>query len=207
MTDLHNCKKIGILGGTFNPIHMGHLLMAEYAKEACDLDVVFMMPSGVSYLKAGTGVLPGQVRLKLVELSVSDNPYLLPSEMEVLREGNTYTYETLEELKKRYPCAQLFFIVGADSLLSMENWVEPARIFANCTILAACRGETSRAQLEEKKNTLRARLGARIILFDFPQVDISSTEIRERVCGQKSIRYMVTESVRKYIEENNLYRD
>ena len=90
MISLNKYSKVGILGGTFNPIHMGHLLMAEYVKEAAELDVVMILPNGISYMKAGTNVLPGEVRLKMVELCIEDNPNLITSDMEIKRKGNTY---------------------------------------------------------------------------------------------------------------------
>ena len=95
MISFESYKKIGILGGTFNPVHVGHLLMAEHAKEKADLDVVILMPTCQSYLKAGTNVLSGKERLEMLQLSVKDNPDLITSDMEIRRGGNTYTYETL----------------------------------------------------------------------------------------------------------------
>ncbi len=206
MVSLEKFQKIGILGGTFNPIHMGHLLMAEYVKEAADLDVVMLLPNGQSYMKADMNVLPGQVRLKMIEMSIEGNPNLITSDMEILREGNTYTYETLIQLKELYPETELYFIVGADSLFSMEKWVKPEVIFANCTVLAAGRGDAPWELLEEKKADLEKKFCARIRLIDFPTVDISSTQIRDNIKNGRSIRYMVHDCVRKYISENCLYQ-
>ncbi len=207
MITFESYQKIGILGGTFNPVHIGHLLMAEYAKDAVGLDVVIMMPSGKSYMKANTNVLSGEQRLKMLDLSVEGNPNLITSDLEIKRAGNTYTYETLLQMKELFPTADFYFIVGADSLFSMGNWVKPEVIFANCTLLAAGRNNADKDTLLFKKKELEDRFGAKIILLDFPQVDISSTEIRERVKNNKSIRYMVTEEIRSYIEQNNLYKD
>ncbi len=207
MITFESYHKIGILGGTFNPVHVGHLLMAEYAKDTVGLDVVIMMPAGKSYMKANTNVLSGEQRLRMIELSTEGNPYLISSDLEIRRAGNTYTYETLLQMKELCPKADIYFIVGADSLFSMENWVKPEIIFANCTILAAVRGNRDKEDLLCKKKELEVRFGAKIILLDFPQMDISSTEIRERVKNNKSIRYMVIEEVRRYIEDNNLYKD
>lgn len=207
MITFESYQKIGILGGTFNPVHIGHLLMAEYAKDTVGLDVVIMMPSGKSYMKANTNVLSGEQRLKMLDLSVEGNPNLISSDLEIRRAGNTYTYETLLQMKKLCPSSDIYFIVGADSLFSMENWVKPEVIFANCTLVAAGRDNADKEVLLSKKKELESRFGAKIILLDFPQVDISSTEIRERVKNNKSIRYMVSEEVRSYIEQNNLYKD
>ncbi len=206
MLCLDGYHKIGILGGTFNPIHIGHLLMAEHAREYAGLDYIIIMPSGISYLKANTGVLPGEVRLKMVDLSIADNPYFLSSDIEILREGNTYTYETLLQLKELYQSADFYFIVGADSLFSMERWVKPDIIFENCTILAAGRNNASEEELLQKKQYLEEQYHAKIMLMDFPEIEISSTHIRQCVQDKKSIRYMVKEEVLNYIEENHLYQ-
>lgn len=206
MADLEACKKIGILGGTFNPIHLGHLLMAEYAKEAAELDMVVIMPSGKSYMKAGTNVLPGKQRLEMIQLCIEKNPNLTTSDMEILREGNTYTYETLLQWKELYPLAELYFIVGTDSLFNMEKWVKPEIIFANCTILAAGREATSVDAMNSKKQELEKRFGAKIMLMNFPEIDISSTTIRENVRRNRSIRYMVHDKVWDYIQKNGLYK-
>lgn len=207
MISFQNYKKIGILGGTFNPVHMGHLLMAEYAKEIAGLDIVILMPSCKSYMKAGTNVLSGNERLEMLKLSIEGNPDLMTSDMEINRGGNTYTYETLLQMKKLCPDSEIYFIVGADSLFSMERWVKPEEIFSNCTILAAGRDGAPKEGLILKKAELEKRFDAKIILLDFPQIDISSTIIRENVKNHKSIRYMVHDNVWKYIYENHLYED
>lgn len=206
MVGLENCKRIGILGGTFNPIHIGHLLMAEYALEAAGLDKVIIMPSGISYLKAGTGVLSGEIRLKMIDFSIKDNPDFVSSDLEIKRAGNTYTYVTLLELKELCPDVTFYFIVGADCLFSIENWVEPKQIFANCVLLAAGRNNASDAAMQAKKQELEEKFDAKIMLMDFPEIALSSTTIRENVKSGKSIRYMVTDEVREYIYDNQLYR-
>lgn len=207
MISFESYKKIGILGGTFNPIHVGHLLMAETAREMAGLDVVILMPSGQSYMKAGTNVLPGPKRLEMIQLCIENNPNLITSDMEIRREGNTYTYETLLELKKICPTSELYFILGMDSLFYMENWVKPEVIFANCTILAAGRNNVSKQEVLRKKQELEEKFGAKIMLMDFPEIDISSSTIREKVRQNKSIRYMVHDKVWEYIHENGLYKD
>lgn len=207
MIKLEDCRKIGILGGTFNPIHLAHLLMAEYALEAVELDKVLIMPSGISYLKKDMNVLPASQRLKMVELSIKDNPDLIASDMEIRREGNTYTYETLKELKALYPRITFYFIVGADCLFTIENWVEPKQIFENCVLLAAGRNSTSNDRMLAKKKELEEKFDANIILMDFPEINLSSTTIRDNIKCGKSIRYMVTDEVRDYIYNNQLYKD
>lgn len=207
MISFESYKKIGVLGGTFNPVHMGHLLMAEYARDAANLDVVILMPTCQSYLKAGTNVLSGDKRLKMLQLSVQDNPNLITSDMEIRRGGNTYTYETLLQMKSLCPKSEIYFIVGADSLFSMERWVKPEEIFANCTILAAGRDGADKEALQSKKNDLEERFDAKIVLLDFPQIEISSTVIRDNIRNHRSIRYMVHDKVLEYIQDKHLYEE
>lgn len=198
-------KRIGILGGTFNPIHVGHLRMAECAREALDLDTVLIMPTGNSYMKNAEDILPGEIRLRMVELSIRSNPCFSASDLEIRRQGQTYTFETLEQLHFIYPNTEFFFIVGADCLFSIERWYKPERIFEQCTLLAANRNDISMPEILNKCEDLRNRFHAKIELFDMPQMDISSTMIRKLMKEDKSIRYYVTDSVFDYIKSNHLY--
>lgn len=202
-----NCKRIGILGGTFNPVHMGHLFMAEHARVEMELDMVLFIPTGVPYMKNSKEILPSDERMKMLDLSIASNPYFLTSDIEIKREGNTYSFETLEELHQLYPNAELFFLVGADCLFTIERWYQPQRIFDNCTLLAANRNDVPEKELLEKKQFLVNRFHAKVVLLDVPQIDISSTKVRENVKQGKSIRYMVTNQVHDYILQNNYYRE
>ncbi len=198
-------KRMGILGGTFNPIHIGHLRMAECAREALDLDTVLIMPTGNSYMKNAKNILSGEIRLKMVELSTDSNPWFKPSDLEIKRNGHTYTFETLEQLHSIYPNTEFYFIVGADCLFSIERWYKPERIFEQCTLLAANRNDVSVQEIFDKCDDLRNRFHAKIQLFDMPQMDISSSMIRNLKREGKSIRYYVAESVLDYINTNHLY--
>lgn len=202
-----NCKRIGILGGTFNPVHMGHLFMAEYARTEMELDMVMFIPTGVPYMKNNKEILPSDIRMKMLELSIANNPFFITSDIEIKREGNTYTYETLEELKQLYPNAELFFLVGADCLFTIEKWYQPQRIFNNCTLLAANRNDVPIQELSEKKQFLEDKFQAKVVLLDVPQMDISSTKVRKNIKNHKSIRYMVNDKVHDYILQNNLYQE
>lgn len=206
MKKLEDCKKIGILGGTFNPVHIGHLFMAEYAREAVGLDMVVFIPTGVPYMKAAKEILPGSLRKEMLDLSIRDNEFFVSSDIELKREGNTYTYETLKELKCLYPQAELHFLVGADCLFSIENWVEPQQIFDHCTLVAANRNHSAEEALIEKKRHLEKTFGAKVILLDFPSMDISSTALRNRIREGKSIRYMVHDAVLAYLQDIGLYQ-
>ena len=200
-------KKIGIMGGTFNPIHNGHLLLAQWALDAENLDEIWFIPTGISYLKAHSDILSGEERLHMVKLAIKDNSAFSVSDIELQRSGYTYTYETLEVLKSRYPEDEFYFIVGADCLYAFENWKEPARILQYCSLLAAVRGDVSIEDLESKKKELTERFEGRIKLFPFLNLEISSTEIRNRVKEQKNVRYLVPEAVRQYIMEKGFYHE
>lgn len=198
-------RKTGIMGGTFNPVHMGHLLLAENAREQAGLEQVIFMPSGQSYMKRDMHILKPEERMRLVELSIAGNPYFSVSDMEILRSGYTYTYETLEQLGRKNPCTEYYFITGADCLFSIEKWKHPERIFAGCTLLAAVRSGAGYQELEAQAAHLRHKFGARIILLETPRIDISSTDIRERIRKGRSIRYMVAEKAERYIYEKQLF--
>lgn len=200
-------SKIGVMGGTFDPIHMGHLMLAEWAADAAKLDQVWIIPTGQSYMKTDRRIQPGPERLQMVKLAVEGNDRLKCLDLEIAREGYTYSYETMEELHALYPEHQFYFIEGADCLFTMENWKCPERLFASCTILAAVRGDISLQKLEEKRKELLARFGGEIQLMSFLQMSISSTEVRRRLSCGESVRYMVPDRVLQYIQEKGLYHE
>ena len=204
-----NKIKIGILGGTFDPIHLGHLIIAEQARDQYGLDQVLLIPSGHSYFKDNRAqkVLPALTRLEMTRKAVSDYPPFEVSDIEVRRSGNTYTYETLEELADLHPEAELYFIVGADTVCSMSTWREPARIFAACTVLAAMReDQVDPESFEQGIKDLENRFHARIRTISIPNIGISSTQIRERAGNGKSIHYLVPNALESYIIENGIYK-
>lgn len=198
-------KKTGILGGTFNPIHMAHLIIAEIALEEAELDEILFIPSGCSYLKDAADILPAKERIHMTGLAIEDNPKFALSTIETDREGNSYTCDTLLELRERYPDQENYLIVGADNLFTMEEWKDPEVIFQNAKILAAVRGGKKRDDMEEKIRELKEKYGADITLLHIKHVDISSSMIREKVARGCSIRYMLPEGVRQYIIKNHFY--
>lgn len=202
-----NNMKIGIMGGTFNPIHTGHLLLADYAKEACNLDKIIFIPTGNSYMKQQSEILSGEVRLKMVDLAIEDVEGFESSDMEILRGGNTYTCDTLAELIKQYPDAKIYFLTGADSFLSLHKWRNPHKIMELATIVVVSRDGATRDALEAQKKTLLESYGGQVEIINFPTIDISSSDIRKRIREEKSVRFQVPERVRKYIKENHLYCD
>ena len=152
-------------------------------------------------------MLPALTRLEMTRKAVSDYPPFEVSDIEVLRSGNTYTYETLEELADLHPEAELYFIVGADTVCSMSTWREPARIFAACTVLAAMReDQVDPESFQQGIKDLENRFHARIRTISIPNIGISSTQIRERAGNGKSIHYLVPNALESYIIENGIYK-
>lgn len=198
--------KIGILGGTFDPVHTGHLLLAEWALDSAGLDEVWLIPAGMPYKKAGRQILPGEERLHMAELAAQGNPYLRCMDTELVRDGYTYTYETLEQLCESYPENKFYFIMGADCLFSIENWRKPEVILQHATLIAAVRDAVPMEELQAKASALREKFGGEILLMPFLRFSVSSSEIRERVAEGKSIRYLVPDAVLAYIQEKGFYR-
>lgn len=199
--------RVGILGGTFDPIHTGHLILAETAYDAAELDRVLLMPTGRSYFKDGQKVTDPQTRLQMTRLAAAGTTHLAVSDMETNRPGRTYTADTVQELHKAYPEDELFYIVGADTLVQMHSWWRPERVFALAHILVATRqDETDTVGLAREIERLKARYGARITLLPVRNIEISSTDIRERAAAGRSIHFLVPDAVERYIKEHGLYR-
>ncbi len=198
-------QKIGILGGTFNPIHTGHLMLAQNALEYCRLDKVLIMPSGCSYFKDPDTVVSAEHRVKMTQLAIEDNDSFELSSIEADRSGNSYTYETLEILCELSPDTQYFYIIGADTLFSMETWKRPEDIFSRCTIVCARRDSVPDEDLKKKAKDLKIRFDADVILMDIPEVPISSTMIRDLMKKGMSLKYYLDDKVIEYIKQNGLY--
>ncbi len=198
-------RKVGIMGGTFNPIHLGHLLMAENARESFALDQVLFIPSGCSYMKDPNSILPGAARYHMCELAVADNPFFAVSDVELMRPGNTYTYETLAALKEQEPDTSFYFIAGADSLADMGQWKCPEKIFQSAVILVAYREGYPEKELERCKKQYVEAYEADIRFLPMQYIAISSTKIRELAAKGNSIRYQVPKAVYRYIKEQQFY--
>lgn len=198
-------KKLGILGGTFNPIHVGHLMLAEWAKQEFCLDHILFIPSGCSYMKRENGCKDSQERLEMVRLAIQGRPDFSSSDMEIRRGGFTYTCETIRRLREKHPNTELYFILGADSLFSIERWRHPEEILKNCTLVAAAREGYGMQELKAKCRELETHFHGKVRLMEFGAMDVSSSCIRDRIRAGKSIRYLVPESVRVFIEEKKLY--
>lgn len=198
-------KKIGIMGGTFNPIHIGHLMIAQRAYEEYHLDQVIFLPNGNPPHKAGDDVLDAAYRADMVKLAIRPHPEFVFSDFEIQNPCYSYTSDTLAHFCDQNPEASYYFIVGADSLDYMDQWHEPQEIFSRATILAAARGNLVLAGMEQKIRELEEKFHASIGLLHLPNVAISSNWIRKNVRDGFSIHYYVTDEVEAYIKEHNLY--
>lgn len=200
-------RKVGIMGGTFNPIHLGHLAIAEKARQQFALDEVLFIPCGVPYMKDPEEVLPARMRCEMTRLAIEDTPSFSLSLIEVNKGKNTYTFETLNDLRRADPAAEYYFILGADSLWAMDSWKNPDEIFQNCHILAALRDDKSLADMDRQIAYLKEEFGADISVLEITSMDVSSSMIRDRVRCSMSIHGLVPEKVETYIYNNSLYRN
>lgn len=198
-------KKVGIMGGTFNPIHLGHMLVAENAYEAYGLDEILFVPSGIPYMKED--VLDAKTRITMTGIAIEDNCHFALSTIEVDRDGNSYSYETIADLKKANPQTEYYFIVGSDSLFKMDKWKCPEKIFNEVVVLVAPRLGYSSDEMNERIAELKEKYNADIRVLPMNCVDISSTAIRDKVRNNKSLRYLVHYRVIEFIEKHKLYKN
>lgn len=198
--------RVGVLGGTFDPVHLGHLILAEEARAGLGLDRLLLMPAAQPWRKAERDVTSARHRLAMLQLAVADNPDFDVSTIEIDRGGPTYTAETLAALRSELgESAELIFIVGEDALLDMPHWRDPAGILRLARLGVAARPGNPPIDLPALERTL-PRLGERILIISMPQIDISSTDIRRRVREDGTIRYLVPQPVQEYIAAHRLYR-
>ncbi|MBF7097218.1 nicotinate-nucleotide adenylyltransferase [Alkalibacter mobilis] len=199
-------SKIGILGGTFNPIHYGHLLLAESARDRLDLDKVIFIPTGNNPLKTTDYDIDAAHRYEMTKRGISGNDNFAVSDIEVKREGYTYTIDTLKELKKSYPDDDIYFIVGADIVFEIDSWKRADEVLKMITLVTTFRPGYDQEKLDRRVEELREIYSTRIMKLFAPEMDISSSEIRSRVKHGYSIKYLLPDEVESYIYENNLYR-
>ncbi|OHB30400.1 MAG: nicotinate (nicotinamide) nucleotide adenylyltransferase [Desulfuromonadaceae bacterium GWC2_58_13] len=213
--------KIGILGGTFNPIHLAHLRIAEEVREACALDQIVFIPAAVPPHKTLGEDIPFAHRLAMVEAAIAENPYFAVSDIESRRTGKSYSVHTLEALHRERPDDELFFIIGMDSFRDLQSWKEYRRLFELCNIVVAARpgvvvDDPKRllpvAIMKEfcyncASKSLRHHSGTSLIFVEETFLDISSTHIRQLISEERSTRYLMPPAVYSYIESHGLYRD
>ena len=199
-------KKIGIMGGTFDPIHMGHLILGEKTYEQLGLDKVWFMPAGnPPHKRNRKGRATDEQRVDMVRLAIESNPHFELSLMEMNEEGYTYTYRTLENLKEQNPDTDYYFIIGADSLYSFETWMEPFRICQACTLVVAVRNHTPLPDLVQEMERLTQKYQGHFIRLDTMNIDVSSQLLREWTASRKSLRYYVPDEVIAYMKEHDIY--
>lgn len=200
--------RIGIMGGTFDPIHYGHLIAAEEAKDKFAMDKVLFIPSGDPPHKKNYKVTPAELRYAMTLLATVGNPKFEVSRIEINRKGYSYTIDTLREIRENCPEADYYFITGADAILDILSWKDPKELLRLCKFIAATRPGYCLNQLDR----VMAKLGygswreeKLVSILEIPAVSISSTEIRLRVQNGQSIRYLVPDEVLQFIMKNKLY--
>lgn len=200
--------KIGIMGGTFDPIHKGHLMLGEYAKELYKLDEIWFMPNGNPPHKLNSNIeSQTNHRVEMVKLAIRDYDNFKIQLYEVERTEVNYSYLTMQHFNEKYPNDEFYFIIGADSLFAFETWKHPELLVKTCKILAAYRDGKNTSEMEEQIQYLNQKYGAEILLLNTPNVDISSSGIRRMIKDNEDISNLVPETVFSYIQSNNLFRD
>jgi len=196
---------IGVLGGTFDPIHIGHLILAEEVRARLNLAEIIFVPAGQPWLKVDSPISPAEHRVEMVRLAIADKPYFKLSTMEIERAGPTYTVDTIAELKTQLGAGdELFFILGWDNLAELPQWRQPSRLITMCRLVAVPRPGSPRPDLKALEASIPG-LSQSVILLDEPKVDISASAIRNGVVQGLSIGHLVPEPVDEYIRQHKLY--
>lgn len=199
-------RRIALMGGTFDPIHYGHLVTAESVREKFGFDTVMFIPSGNPPHKRRISVSSPVHRYNMVQMAVASNRYFTVSRVEIDREGSTYTIDTIRELKSLLRNdADIYFITGADAILEVLTWKDPNELLSMCKFIAVTRPGYDKGALIQKVQELKALYNCDITIMDVPSFDISSSDIRQKVARCQSIKYLVPENVEQYIYMNNLY--
>jgi nicotinate-nucleotide adenylyltransferase len=194
--------RVGLFGGTFDPIHLGHLVLAEQCREQLQLDVVWFIPTGEPPHKPPGGRTPAKHRYEMVQLAISGHEQFRVLDIEIARSGPSFTVETLADLRTQQPDSQFWWLMGADMLRDFPTWREPERIVTLARIAAVNRGGMA---LTDSLPT-RERFGGFIDDVTIPAITLSASDLRQRVASGQSIRYLVPRAVEVYIEQHGLYR-
>ena len=190
--------KIGIFGGTFNPVHIGHLITAESVRELYSLDRVVFIPAKMPVHKELEDSIAAEDRFQMVKLAVEDNPCFDVSSVEINRASPSYTILTLHELKEEFPDSELFLIIGADSYNSIHTWKDYREILDTVTLIVMKRNR------DEIRNEYADR--GEILIADNPEIEISSTDIRRRIRNNMTVKYILPQKVIEYINSRGLYK-
>lgn len=197
-------QAIGILGGTFDPVHYGHLLLAETCREQLQLDQIRLMPAGDPPHKTGRRIAPGMARADMLEFAVSGYSDYLIDRRELKRSGPSFTVDTLAEFQAEFPEDRFYFLMGADSLRDFPKWRQPERIVELATVVAVNRPGIAPLSDDVVREWL-GDLTERVVRLTMPGTDLSATELRERVAAGKSLRFMTPRAVEAYAVEHGLY--
>lgn len=198
-------RRIGVYGGTFDPVHAGHLLLAECCREALQLDTVLLLPAGNPPHKSDSQIAPASHRLEMLKLAVSGCPEFQIDERELKRNGPSYTVLTLQEISEERPKAELFFLMGADSLRDIPGWQDPHEIISLATVVAVNRPGIP-MPAPEQITEWAGNLSSSIQVIEIPGSDLSSSDLRSRVAKGRSIRFMTPRAVEVYIAQHELYQ-
>ena len=199
-------SKIGVFGGTFNPIHNGHVSLGVYCKDELSLDKLMLIPTYTPPHKSSSELAEEEHRVNMCKLATGQYGYFEVSDIEIERKGKSYTYETLNSLKKIYTEDELYLIVGADMFLTLDKWKNPQSIFKNATIVAVPRNDDDKNDLVYYYESTIKKLGAKAIVLENPVVQVSSTYIRENIDNYQLIKSLIDSNVYEYIVKNKLYR-
>jgi nicotinate-nucleotide adenylyltransferase len=197
--------RIGIFGGTFDPIHLGHLTLAEQCREQCGLDEVWFMPAAQPPHKLTNAISPAKARCEMVQFAIAGNSAFRLSSLEIDRTGPSFTVTTLQQIKDEDPSRELFLLIGADSLKDFCHWREPCRILELATVVAVNRGDHPLPDRSELIDICGQNAETQIVSITMPGLEIAATDIRRRVSEGNSIRYLVPRAVEVYILEHRLY--
>ncbi len=196
---------IGVLGGTFDPVHNGHIMVAEEVRASLALSEVIFLPTGQPWLKAERQISPAEHRIQMLRLAIAGKPYFKLSTIEIERAGASYAVDSMGELKKQFGAeAELVFILGWDSLAQLPRWKEPSRLLALCRLVAVPRPGYRLPDLGSLEAAIPG-LSQRLVLLEKPEIAISATEIRKRVAQGLSISHLVPGPVAEYIRQHKLY--
>ncbi len=202
-----NKIQIGVIGGTFDPIHNGHLLLAENARKAFNLDKIIFMPAGIPPHKRDKHVSSNTHRYNMTLLAINSNKHFFLSDMELKKEGVSFTIDTIKHLKSIYEDKEIYFILGSDSLFQIDTWKDYKELLTLCHFIVAARPDYQNERLKNTVDNLNRLYNSSIHIVEGPVLDISSSEIRDRVRKGMSISYLVPKPVEEYIYKHGLYMD
>lgn len=198
------CQRIGVLGGTFDPIHIGHLILAEEARDLLGLEIVYFVPAGDPPHKRDHRLASPEDRVAMIELAIAGNERFRVSRVDVDRPGPHYTIDMVQIIQSQLPPGcELYFLMGFDSLVELPTWHEPARLIAACHLVALTRHDIDLDW--EKLEAALPGIRQRVTILDMPELEIASHQLQQRIREGRSIRYLVSDSVATYIRKKDLY--